>query len=160
VEDYRVGLGIDIHRFTNKKKDLTLGGFKIPSPFGVKAVSDGDVLLHAVSDALCGACLLGDIGDYFPPSAKKSKGIDSKEIVQHILKEINGRFKIVNIDVTVVAEKPPLCGYKKDIVKSLQNIFNLVGINLKLKSKEELDILGGKNAIACFAVVLVKDYGK
>lgn len=151
----RVGLGFDVHRFTKKKKDLILGGVKIPGSIGLLAVSDGDVVLHAITDALCGACSLGDIGDYFPPSASKSKGIDSKKIAKFIMGKINKKFKISNIDVTIVTDKPRLVEHKKKITASLQKIFLTSRVNLKLKSKEGLNVLGGKESIACMAAVLV-----
>lgn len=152
---YQVGLGFDVHRFTNKKKDLILGGVKIPASRGLLAVSDGDVVLHAVTDALCGACSLGDIGDYFPPSASKSKGIDSKKIAKCVMGKMKKRFKINNIDVTIIADKPRLVKHKVRIVRSLQNVFLTKSVNLKLKSKEGLNILGGKDSIACMAAVSV-----
>ena len=86
MKDYRIGLGFDVHKISKRKKDLILGGAKIPSPFGLVAVSDGDVVLHAASDAICGAGALGDIGDYFKPQDKASKDIDSRKIVEFILK--------------------------------------------------------------------------
>ncbi|MEI8348584.1 MAG: 2-C-methyl-D-erythritol 2,4-cyclodiphosphate synthase [Candidatus Omnitrophota bacterium] len=155
MKNYRVGFGFDVHRFSKKNKPLILGAVKIPCDFSLEAVSDGDVLLHAVADALCGACSLGDIGDYFPPS-KKYEGIDSKEIVKFILRKSRKKVKIINLDITIVAEKPKLSSHKKNIVKSLKSIFPVHSINVKIKSKEGLNILGGKDAISCFAVVLVK----
>ncbi len=151
---YKIGLGFDVHRLIKAKKALVLGGVKIPSPFSLKAVSDGDVVLHAVSDALCGAAGLGDIGDYFPPS-RKFAGLDSRKIVKVILNRIKKNFKIKNIDIVIVTEKPKLLPHKKNIRKSLENIFGIRAINVKVKSKEKLDILGGKSAISCFAVALL-----
>ncbi|MDP2923446.1 MAG: 2-C-methyl-D-erythritol 2,4-cyclodiphosphate synthase [Candidatus Omnitrophota bacterium] len=153
--NYRIGLGFDVHRFSKKNKPLVLGAMKISRSFGLEAVSDGDVLLHAITDALCGACSLGDIGDYFPPS-KKYEGIDSKEIAKFILHKLGKKFKIANIDITIVAEKPKLFPHKKDILKSLKSIFRIRNINVKIKSKEGLNILGGKDAISCFAIALVR----
>ncbi|MFH1504559.1 MAG: 2-C-methyl-D-erythritol 2,4-cyclodiphosphate synthase [Candidatus Omnitrophota bacterium] len=155
MKDYKVGLGFDVHCFSKTKKDLVLGGVVIPAPFSLKAVSDGDVVLHALSDALCGAAGLGDIGDYFSPQSKKSKNIDSKKIIKFILSKIKNKFKISNVDITIVAEKPKLVLYKKNIVESLKKILSVSAVNLKIKSKEGLDILGSKNAISCIAVVLI-----
>ena len=154
MKNYRVGFGFDVHKITKRRKNLVLGGAKIPCLFGLEAVSDGDVLLHAASDALCGACLLGDIGDYFPPS-KQYQGLDSKNIVKFILNRINKKFKVINIDIIIVADKPKLFTHKKKILSSLKEILPTPNINLKVKSKEKLDILGGKNSISCFAVALV-----
>lgn len=156
MSKYRVGLGFDVHRFTKSRKDLILGGVKIPYFRGLKAVSDGDVVLHAVSDALCGALCLGDIGDYFPPGSKKSKNINSKDIVKFILEKIDNKFNIVNIDVIIITDKPRLLSHKGRIHESLKEIFSISVLNLKVKSKEGMDILGGKDAISCFATVLIK----
>lgn len=155
MRGYRAGLGFDVHRFSKKEKPLVLGGVEVPCDFSLDAVSDGDVLLHAVSDAVCGACGLGDIGDYFPPNNEKSKNIDSRKIVEFILKKIEKKFRIVNIDVTIITEKPRLVGFKKKILKSLVEIFKVKEINVKIKSKEGLDILGSKKAISCLALAVV-----
>lgn len=156
MRGYKFGLGFDVHKISKEKKDLVLGGVRIPCSFSLKAVSDGDVVLHTVSDALCGAACLGDIGDYFPPTNKKSKNIDSKEIVKFILKKIAGKFKIVNIDIIIVTDKPKLVTHKKKITLSLKKIFSLSSVNVKIKSKEGLNILGSKNSISCLATALLK----
>jgi len=155
MKNHRIGLGFDVHRFSKAKKDLVLGGVKIPCSFSLEAVSDGDVILHAVSDALCGAAGLGDIGDYFPPGAKKSKGIDSKKILKLILGKVKSKFKVLNIDITVITEKPKLSPHKKKIVSSLKKLLSIPALNLKIKSKEGLDILGSKQAMSCVAVALL-----
>lgn len=160
MRGYKVGLGFDIHRLSRKKKDLVLGGAKIPSIFSLIAVSDGDAVLHAVSDALCGAAGLGDIGDYFPPQDKKSKGIDSKEIVNFILNKIKKKFTIGNLDIIIVTDKPRLFPYKGKITKSLKKLLSTTKINVKLKSKEGLNILGSKNGISCFAFVSLRQRKK
>ena len=105
IKNHRVGLGFDVHKFSHKNKLLKLGGAVIPSSVSLEAVSDGDVLLHAVCDAICGACLLGDIGDYFPPCAKESKNMDSRRIVEFVLEKISKKFKIVNIDITLISDR-------------------------------------------------------
>ena len=102
MKGYSVGLGFDVHKFSKRKKSLILGGVKIPASFSLDAVSDGDLVLHAVCDAICGAAGLGDIGDYFPPQSKKSKNIDSEEIAYFVLKKIGGRYEIANIDIIIV----------------------------------------------------------
>lgn len=152
----RIGFGFDVHRFSRKKKYILLGGVKIDCGFGVTAVSDGDVVLHAVCDAILGAASLGDIGDYFPPTKEKSKGIKSIDIAGFVMKKIRGIFNIENIDITIIADRPPLSSHKKKMVKSMNKIFKVKNINIKIKSKEGLDILGSRNAISCFAVSLLK----
>lgn len=156
MDKYRCGLGLDIHRFSRKKKPLILGGVKISVHGGLEAVSDGDVILHAGCDAICGACCLGDIGDHFPPDAEKSKNIDSKKIVEFILKKIYKKFEIINIDINIIADKPKLVPYKSKITESLKNIFGIKDINVKIKSKEGGSFFGGKDSISCLSVVFVK----
>jgi len=154
MKKYSVGWGFDVHVFSKKKKPLVLGGYVIPGAPGLEAVSDGDVLLHAFCDALLGAAGLGDIGDYFPPHDPKCRGIDSKAIAAYVLKKISG-FKINNVDVTIIADKPRLVKHKPGIKKTLKNIFK-VDVNVKIKSKEGLNILGGTNAISCVVAVSLK----
>ena len=156
MKSVRVGLGFDVHRFTKKKKGIILGGVKIPCAFGVRAVSDGDVLLHAISDGILGAASLGDIGDYFPPADKKSKGIKSSDIVRYVLKKIEKKFKLINVDTIIVAQKPVMASYKRKMVRSLIKILGTNNINVKIKSKEGLDILGGVDSIACLCIIALK----
>jgi len=156
MADYRTGLGFDVHRFSKSKKPLKLAGVNIPSELSLNAVSDGDVVLHACADALCGACGLGDIGDFFPPASKKSDGLDSKEIVNSVFRKIREGIVVVNMDITIIAQKPRLVSYKDAMLRSLRGIFACSQINLKIKSKEELDILGGKDSIACFVTILLE----
>ncbi|MCM8773469.1 MAG: 2-C-methyl-D-erythritol 2,4-cyclodiphosphate synthase [Candidatus Omnitrophica bacterium] len=155
MSNLRIGFGFDVHRFTDEKKELVLGGVSIPCGFGVDAVSDGDIILHAISDAILGATGLGDIGDYFPPEDSSFQGIDSRAIVKEVRDKTKG-CSIVNIDITLVAEKPRLVSYKRSIVISLKDIFHTDNINLKIKSKENLPILGGIDAIACFVVIMLE----
>ena len=84
----RMGLGFDVHKFTRKRKNLILGGFRIPYPLGLNAVSDGDVILHAICDGILGAACLGDIGDYFPPQRRCFRGMNSRRIADFVLKKI------------------------------------------------------------------------
>ena len=152
----RIGFGFDVHRFDSKKRHIILGGIKIPAGFGIDAVSDGDVLLHAVCDALCGGAGLGDIGDLFPPQSKKSKGIKSKKILDMVLKKIKNRYQLLNLDVIIVTEKPKLVKYKKQMVTSLKKMLKIDEINIKIKSKEKLDILGGVDSLCVMAQALMK----
>ena len=151
-----VGLGFDVHRFTDKRKDLILGGVRIEYSQGLEAVSDGDVVLHAVCDGILGAACLGDIGDYFPPQEERFKGIESRKIVEFVLEKISKGFKIISMDVTIIAEKPPLVKYKSLIVNSLRRIFKVERVNLKIKSKENSKILGASDCVACWALVCLE----
>lgn len=151
----RIGLGFDVHRFGKSKKPLILAGIKIPSPFSLEAVSDGDVVLHAIADSICGAASLGDIGDFFPPNEKRCQNLASCDIVKFVLKKA-GKIKVINLDVTVIAEKPRLAIHKNNMLESLKKIILCKDINIKIKSKEKLNILGGVNSIACIAAALVE----
>jgi len=155
MKNYRIGLGFDVHVFSKKKKPLMLGGYPVPDAPGLEAVSDGDVVLHAVCDALLGAAGMGDIGDYFLPGDPKCLGIDSKRIADFVLKKISKKFKISNIDATIIAQKPRLVKHKPGMVKSLKSIFK-AEVNVKIKSKEGLNILGGINAISCVVAASLK----
>jgi len=156
MKTYSVGLGFDAHKFSQSKKALILGGVTISAGISLEAVSDGDLLLHAICDAICGAAGLGDIGDYFPPDSGKSKDLDSREIVYFVLKKIGGCWRIANIDLTIVTDKPPLAEHKPAIIRSLSKILATQDINLKVKSKEGLDILGSKDGMSCLASVLLQ----
>lgn len=160
MQDYRIGVGFDLHRFSSGKKYLMLGGYRLDCGFGLEAVSDGDVVLHAAADALCGAACLGDIGDYFRPRQKKNKNLNSRIIAGDILKKIENRYELVNMDITLITEKPKLFAYKKKITGSLQSIFEIESVNLKIKSKEKTQILGGNDAFSCLAAVLVRKIKK
>ncbi|OQX82081.1 MAG: 2-C-methyl-D-erythritol 2,4-cyclodiphosphate synthase [Candidatus Omnitrophica bacterium 4484_70.1] len=146
-----VGLGFDIHKFSRRRKNLVLGGVKIDYPYGLEAVSDGDVILHSISDAILGALSQGDIGDYFFPQ-NTPQDMDSKKIVDFVLKKL-GRKKILNVDVTLILDRPRISSYKKMIVDSLKKIFKAKRINLKIKSKEGTDFLGGENSVVCLSLV-------
>ena len=150
-----IGLGFDVHKFSKRRKKLVLGGVRIDYPRGLEAISDGDVVLHSICDAILGAISGGDIGDYFPPT-KKFKNIKSKKIAKFVLEKIKGK-KILNIDITLILDKPKLSSYKKEIVGSLKKIFKTENINLKIKSKEATNFFGDEESIVCFSVVSLAD---
>jgi len=153
----RIGQGFDIHRL-EFDKPLILGGVLIPFEKGIVAHSDGDVLLHAICDALLGAAGLGDIGMHFPDTDPRFKAVSSREFLREILKwiQIQG-FYIENIDTTIIAERPKLAPY---IDMMRDNIVADLGIeksciNIKAKTMERLDAVGAGEAIAAQAVVLL-----
>ena len=149
-----VGIGYDIHKLA-KGESLILGGIKIESEIGTVAHSDGDVLIHSIIDALLGAASLGDIGDYFPDTSPKYKNIDSTELLLTVKEMLdkNG-YSIVNIDATVVLEKPKLSDYKLTIKNNLAKILDISEkqINIKATTNEKLDSIGNSEAIAVFSV--------
>jgi len=145
------GFGFDIHRLV-AGRPLLLGGLKIDHPRGLEGHSDGDILLHAVIDALLGAAGKGDIGDRFPDSDPKFKGIASAKMLASVLHDV-GEWRIVNVDVTLVAEEPKLGPRKRDIATNVSKLLGGAPVNVKAKTAEGLGPVGNREAIACFAVV-------
>ena len=150
----RIGFGNDIHRLT-EGRPLYLGGIVLPYEKGALAHSDGDVLLHALIDAILGALAMGDIGTFFPPEDDKYKDISSKILLQEILDRTTPRF--LNIDMVVTLEGFKLKPYIKEIRESLSNLLSLDidRISLKAKTNEGLDALGESRAIKAEVVVLL-----
>jgi 2-C-methyl-D-erythritol 2,4-cyclodiphosphate synthase len=150
---YKVGIGYDIHRLVQGKK-LFLGGIEIPHAQGLLGHSDGDVLIHALCDALLGALALGDIGEHFPDTDPKYQGIASSRLLK-IVKGLldKGGYKINNLDVIIIAQEPTLTPFKKQMK---ENICALLGIgqevlNIKAKTNEGLGAVGQLEAIVCYA---------
>lgn len=152
----RIGFGYDNHRLI-EGRPLMIGGINIPSQFGEDAHSDGDVLIHAIIDALLGATAKGDIGMHFPPSDERYRNVDSKELLKETLKITNAN--IVNIDTTVVLEKVKLKPYIEEIRKTLALILNthIDMISVKAKTHEGMDSTGKGEAIEAYAVVLTNN---
>ncbi|HEU4338747.1 MAG TPA: 2-C-methyl-D-erythritol 2,4-cyclodiphosphate synthase [Planctomycetota bacterium] len=146
-----VGHGFDIHKLV-AGRPLLIGGLAIDHPRGLEGHSDGDVLLHAVIDALLGAAGKGDIGDRFPDSNPKLKGIKSSKMLASVLRDV-GEFEIVNVDVTLVAEAPKLGPRKREIAAHVSKLLGGAPVNVKAKTAEKLGPVGKGEAIACFAVV-------
>lgn len=158
----KVGLGYDIHAFEDGRP-LILGGVTINHPQGLKGHSDGDCLLHAITDALIGAAGLGDIGEHFPDTDMKFKNIDSSIILDSIYqKVVKAEYRIVNIDANIIAQVPKMGPYKKDIKNKIASILNISpeNVNIKAKTKERLDAVGEKKAIECQAIVLLEKVNK
>ena len=157
----RVGTGWDIHR-TDADRDLVLGGHPIPGAPGLAAHSDGDVLVHAVADALLGAAGAGDIGEHFPDTDPELAGISGASIAAGVLALLAEKgLRIVNIDCTVTCEKPRLGPHKPAIRNALARIFgvDLGAVNIKAKTHEGLGPVGRGEAIAARAVALVTGAG-
>jgi len=156
--DHFTGSGIDIHQF-ELNKQMVLGGVTIDSEFGFKAHSDGDVLIHSIIDALLGACGAGDIGEFFPDTDPKYKGADSKELLKHILKFIkNVGYDIVNIDTTIMAQKPKINPYKNDIKLSLSKLLDIpkYKINIKATTGEKMGFIGRSEGVAVLSSATLK----
>jgi 2-C-methyl-D-erythritol 2,4-cyclodiphosphate synthase/2-C-methyl-D-erythritol 4-phosphate cytidylyltransferase/2-C-methyl-D-erythritol 2,4-cyclodiphosphate synthase len=155
----RVGLGYDIHKLKKGRRFL-LGGIEIPFSKGEDAHSDGDVLIHAICDALLGACALGDIGELFPPSDKTLKDIDSMKLLQVVFSRIKkSGWKIVNLDCVIICEKPKVLPYRDVIRKSLSETLEMQveSIFLKGKTAEGLGSVGRGKAIEAHVVCLLEN---
>ena len=153
----RIGLGYDLHRLTEGRK-LILGGVQIPFEKGEDGHSDGDVLLHAITDALLGAAGLSDIGELFPPSDEKWKGADSKELLNYSWNLVKEKgYKLGNLDCVIAMEKPKLLPFRKEIIKSIAQILEVeeTQIFVKAKTGEKLGEIGNGLAVAVWATCLL-----
>lgn len=153
----RIGSGFDVHAF-GPGDHVMLGGVRIPAKHGVVAHSDGDVLLHALTDALLGAAGLGDIGQHFPDSDPRWKGADSTRFVRHAVQLLAERgWSVVNADLTLVAESPRIAAYRDAIRSGTAAALgvDVAAVNLKATTTEKLGFLGRGEGLAAQAVVLV-----
>ncbi len=153
----RIGHGIDIHQFENNIPFI-IGGISIDCSFGIKGHSDGDVLIHALVDALLGALSLGDIGTYFPSTDKRWKDCNSKIFLIEILKKIsNANYKIENIDITIILQKPSIQSYIEKIKCNLSTIMSIDinQISIKATTSDYLGFIGKQQGVAATACVLI-----
>ncbi len=155
----RVGLGFDVHTLAEGRK-LILGGLDIPFQKGLVGHSDGDVLLHAISDALLGAAADGDIGEHFPDTDERIKDIDSGKILTFAADRVRTRgFSIANVDAVVICEAPRIGPYRdrlRERIASLLSI-NVEQVSIKGKTAEGLGLLGKGDAIAAYATCLLAE---
>ncbi len=153
-----IGFGYDSHRFGGEKK-LIIGGIEVDSPFGIIAHSDGDALLHALVDALLGAMGKGDIGELFPDSDKQFENMDSANFVEHALQLVkDGGYNIINIDATVLLEKPKLSIYKHSIRNNIAKLCEIESdkVNIKAKTNEKMGFTGRSEGIAVFCICQIE----
>lgn len=153
----RTGLGYDLHRLKRGRK-LMIGGVVIPFKKGEAAHSDGDVLLHAITDSLLGACGMGDIGEFFPPDDKRWKDANSAELLKSVWKKIQAQGWIIhNIDCVVIIEEPKILPYRDSICASIAEILMIKPsqVFVKAKTGEGLGIIGRGKAVAAFASALI-----
>lgn len=156
--DFRVGHGYDTHRLAEGLKFI-LGGIEIPSEKGCVAHSDGDVLLHALTDALLGSIGAGDIGELFPDTNPGNKDRNSKDFVTEAMRWVKvARYIVNNIDVTIVTEKPKLSPYKERIKNNIAAICEVrpSQVNVKAKTNEKLDAIGEGQGIMAQVVVTIR----
>ncbi len=154
----RVGQGYDVHRF-NDGDHIILGGVTIPYEKGLEAHSDGDVVLHALADAILGAAALGDIGKHFPDTDPEFKGADSRVLLRHVYNIVQEKgYKLINADITIIAQAPKMLPHvpamRANIAADLQ--VDVDFINVKATTTEKLGFEGRKEGIAVQAVVLIE----
>jgi len=153
----RIGHGYDVHRF-GEGDFITLGGVRIPHKLGLIAHSDGDVLLHALSDALLGAAALGDIGKHFPDTDPQFKGADSRALLRHVLSLVKGKgWQVGNVDATIVAQAPKMAPHIEAMCALIAADLEveLDQVNVKATSTEKLGFTGREEGLAVHAVALL-----
>jgi 2-C-methyl-D-erythritol 2,4-cyclodiphosphate synthase len=155
---YRIGHGFDVHRLA-EGETLWLGGILIPHSKGTVAHSDGDVLIHAICDALLGALKLGDIGTHFPDNSAEFKNIESKILLQKTYNQVKQKgYEIVNIDSTISAQQPKLNPFISEMEKTMTEVLGIQPdcISVKATTTERLGFEGREEGISVNAVVLLK----
>jgi len=156
--EFRVGNGYDVHQLA-EGLPLVLGGVKIPHTKGCVAHSDGDVLIHAICDAILGALALGDIGQHFPDTSDEFSGIDSRILLSRVADMIRSRgWDIVNIDGTLLAQKPKIAPYVPQMRQALADVLGLPvdAVSVKATTTERLGFVGREEGVAAEAVCLLK----
>lgn len=151
----RIGSGFDVHRY-EEGRPMVLGGVTIPYEKGLKGHSDADVVLHAVMDSMLGAAGMGDIGEHFPDSDDRYKGISSMELLKIVAEMIAGAgYTVGNIDVTVICEEPKIGPHKQAMKDAVRSVLGDVDINIKGTTTEGLGYTGRKEGIACHSICLL-----
>jgi len=156
----KIGIGFDVHRLIRGRK-LFLGGVRIKSSIGTLGHSDGDPVLHAIIDAILGACQMGDVGEKFSDKNKKFKNISSAILIKKIIAQTRQKnFEINNLDVNIITETPKLKRFKKKIVNNISKLCEipLANVNVKAKTTEKLGVIGQEKAIAAEVIVSVIKY--
>ena len=158
MSNFRIGHGYDVHKLENGKK-FVIGGIEIEHYKGAVGHSDADVVIHVICDALLGALSLGDIGKHFPYTDGKYKGIDSKILLQKVMKLVEEeKYKMSNVDVTILLQKPKLRNYIDSIRDTLSNIMeiNKSQISVKATTTEGLGFVGREEGVAAHCVCILK----
>ncbi|MCD3350722.1 2-C-methyl-D-erythritol 2,4-cyclodiphosphate synthase [Clostridium botulinum D/C] len=153
----RIGMGYDVHKLCTNRK-LILGGVEIPYELGLLGHSDADVLVHAIMDSLLGAAALGDIGKHFPDTDNKFKEISSLLLLKEVSKLLNKTsYKIVNIDATIIAQKPKMAPYIPEMIKNISDALNIekTQINIKATTEEGLGFTGENLGISSQSICLI-----
>ena len=157
MSNFRIGHGYDVHAFT-EGDHIVLGGTAIPHSKAFKAHSDGDVLIHAICDALLGALALGDIGQHFPDTDDRYKGVNSRDLLSHVVGLVTEKgYRLGNVDSTIVAQAPKMSAYietmRTNLAEDLQ--VDVSQVNVKATTTENLGFAGREEGVAAHAVVLL-----
>ena len=155
--DFRIGNGYDVHRLAEGLK-LTLGGVEIPHPKGCVAHSDGDVIIHALCDALLGALALGDIGHHFPDTSEEFKGIDSKILLRRTYDMVQeSGYSLVNADITLLLQAPKIAPYVEQMRETLALVMGVPvdAVSIKATTTERLGFTGREEGVEAYAAVLL-----
>lgn len=155
----RVGIGYDIHRLVEERK-LFLAGVEIPYIKGLLGHSDGDVVLHAIADAILGALSLGDIGQHFPNTDQQYKDMPSKLMIKKVLSlAASKKYSVSNVDTVVLAEEPKIAPFREKMMDTMSEILEMHRdrINIKATTNESVGALGRGEAIAAYAVVMLEE---
>ncbi len=155
---FRIGQGYDVHAFAGEGDHIIIGGQRIPHDRGLLAHSDGDVLLHAICDALLGALALGDIGHHFPDTSADYLGADSKQLLNAVIRLIHeSGYRVGNIDSTIVAQAPKMAPHIQTMREAIAEVCELdtAAVSVKATTTEKLGFTGRKEGIACYAVVIL-----
>ncbi|MEA4825479.1 2-C-methyl-D-erythritol 2,4-cyclodiphosphate synthase [Clostridium sp. JNZ J1-5] len=153
----RIGMGYDVHRLTENRK-LIIGGVDIPYSKGLLGHSDADVLLHAIMDSLLGAAALGDIGRHFPDTDPKFKGISSIDLLKEVRNLLDKEgYEIVNIDATIIAQKPKMAPYIPKMIKNISSTLQIDDnlVNVKATTEEGLGFTGNEEGISSQSICLI-----
>ena len=156
-EKYRIGTGYDVHQLVDNRK-LILGGIEIPSEKGLQGHSDADALLHSICDALLGAIALGDIGQHFPDTDPKYRGIESKTLLSEVYKLIESEgYKLGNLDSTIVLQRPKLVPYINHMTKNIASILycDLEQVSVKATTSEWMGFVGEEKGIKVISTVML-----
>ena len=153
----RIGHGYDVHRF-GEGDHVILGGVTIAHDQGLIAHSDGDVVLHALCDALLGAAAMGDIGQHFPDDDPEFENADSRALLRHVVGLVSNEYCINNVDVTIIAQAPKLASYIPEMCKLIASdlTVDVTQVNVKATTTEKLGFVGRKEGIAVHAVALIE----
>jgi 2-C-methyl-D-erythritol 2,4-cyclodiphosphate synthase len=154
----RVGIGYDIHRFAPGRR-MVLCGVEFPGEVGLEGHSDADAALHAVTDAMLGAAGLGDIGEHFPPGDERWRNADSGDLLWRAKQLLLGDYRIVNVDLTIISERPRIGTRRREMIARLATILDLDDsqVNVKATTNEALGAIGRGEGLAALAVVLLEE---